>query len=109
MPIIADLYPSPQAGKGKPRAGPVRSRASQTRVVRRATPSERNLVIHVAARAAAGARHGWLALARSRAGRSEVVASALIARLSATAGLVEHGEHGIEALQYDLGRIAILA
>src|SRR5580765_166309 len=68
--------------------------------------SERNLVVHVVA-LAAGAGHRRLALAwrGGRPGRAEV---AIVGPCSA-AGAVEHGQRRVEALQHDLGRVAVLA
>src|SRR4249919_2164219 len=68
--------------------------------------SERNLVVHVVA-LAAGTGHRRLAFAwrGGRAGRAEV---ATVGPCSA-AGAIEHRQRRVEALQHDLGRIAVLA
>src|SRR5215831_7183963 len=66
--------------------------------------SERNLVVHVVA-LAAGAGHGWLALARGcRTGRTEI--AAVGAR--ATTRAVKHRQRRIESLQNHFGRITVL-
>src|SRR5262245_50221036 len=63
---------------------------------------ERNLVVEVVA----GAGHGGLALARGRAGGAEVGRAAVVAL---AAGAIQHCELRIEALQHDLGGVALLA
>src|SRR5262245_30874125 len=65
--------------------------------------SERDLVVHVVALAAA--RHGGLALARRRT--AEIAAALVLAHAAATAAAVEHGERRVEALQHHLGRVAL--
>src|SRR3954470_1668806 len=69
--------------------------------------SERDLIIEIAALAAA-ARHGGLA--RCRPGRAEIarlvaaeIAAAAVA--AAAACTVEHGQRRIEALQHDFGGV----
>src|SRR6516165_6484490 len=74
--------------------------------MRRAGPrqaaSERDLVVHVGRLIRAGKRR--LALARSAwTGRAEVIARSRFA-----AGAVEHGQLRVEALQHDLGGVALL-
>src|SRR5262245_21586635 len=65
--------------------------------------SERDLVVHVVALAAA--RHGGLALARRRT--AEIAAALVLAHAAATAAAVEHGQRRVEALQHHLGRVAL--
>src|SRR5262245_26646529 len=68
---------------------------------------ERNLVVHVAA-LAAGA-HGRR-LARLSTRGTEIAAAARVSgEIAAPAQLVEHGELRVEALQHDLGGVAVLA
>src|SRR5262245_22464670 len=64
--------------------------------------SERDLVVHVAALAAATGQRR-LAL-RGRAARTEIVARVHLAAAAAAAG-VEHCERRVEALQHHLGGI----
>src|SRR6185503_754061 len=69
---------------------------------------ERNLVVHVVA-LAAGTGHRRLALAwrGGRPGRAEVT---IVGPCSApAAGAIEHRQRRVEALQHDLGRVAVLA
>src|SRR6266702_3727703 len=66
---------------------------------------ERNLVVHVAALAAGADRHR---LTRLRTGGAEIAATRLGAEVATAAHLVEHGELRVEALQHDLGRVAVL-
>src|SRR6266403_5832777 len=73
--------------------------------------SERNLVVEVVA---PGSGHGGLPLARSgrpaRTGRAKIAAAAFgIGRRAAAPCPVEHGQFRAEALEHDLGRIAVLA
>src|SRR6185437_12824816 len=73
--------------------------------------SERNLVIHIVATAAAtaaSASHRRTARC-GRARRAEVaVASAEVGRARAAARAIEHRQRRVEALQHDLGRVAVL-
>src|ERR1700687_4812150 len=74
--------------------------------------SERYLVVHVVARAGAG--HGGLTgrSAAARGIRAAVTGAKTpppaAAPTAPAAGAVQHGELGIEALQYHLGGIAVL-
>src|SRR5262245_58618198 len=76
--------------------------ARRRRGVPIAVALERDLVVEIVA----GAGHGRLALARGRAGRAEV-GRAVVVGLAA-AGAIQHGELRIEALQHDLGGVALL-
>src|SRR5689334_5551132 len=75
--------------------------------------SERDFVVHVAAPAPADRRrHGRLSCAPRRCARGAEVGAALLGgkvAAASAAGAVEHLQRGIEALQHDLGRVAILA
>src|SRR6185312_11292972 len=73
-----------------------------------AAPSERDLVVHVVALAATGARH-CRAARRGRTGRAEIAAAVGAGARARAAAAVEHGQVRIEALQHDLGRVAVVA
>src|SRR5579883_77923 len=71
--------------------------------------SERNVVVEVAAPAADGARHGG-STRRARTRSPEVARRRALEVTAATAtNAVEHGELRIEALQHDLGGVAVLS
>src|SRR5262245_57886852 len=69
---------------------------------------ERDLVVHVATLTTGAHRHG---LACLRTGGAKIAAARLGAEVAAAtaAGPVEHLELRIEALQHDLGRVAVLS
>src|SRR5262245_55268056 len=72
----------------------------------RSVALERNLVVHVAALATRTNRDG---LTRLRTGGAEIAAARLRAEVATTTtDLVKHLELRIEALQHDLGRVAVL-
>src|SRR6185312_3236729 len=80
-----------------------------------ARPSERDVVLHDLAHAAAAAA-GTGRLGQGRAailrGAAAIVATALLVVAAGTAAAgpaVEHRQHRIEALEHDLGGIAVLA
>src|ERR1019366_8338194 len=102
--MAASSLPRAAALIVRPRRSSTRSSSSEP------SSSERNLVIEVAA-LAAGAGHGGLAR-RARTRGAELAPAGFVAAevTAATAtGTVQHGELRIEALQHDLGGIAILA
>src|SRR5262245_39798918 len=70
--------------------------------------SERNLVVHVAALAAAGANRGRLA---RRPWRAEIAARARIVgpEIAAAPCPIEHDQRGIEILQHHFGGVSVLA
>src|SRR5277367_2062014 len=76
-----------------------------------ANPSERNLVVHIAAAHGAGTGHRR-DLAR-RAGRAEIAAASLVhiaaAARARSAGAIEQRQLAAKALQHDFRGIAILA
>src|SRR5205807_611791 len=78
--------------------------------------SERNVVVHVVAAAATAAGRDAALLdtvtaPAGRAPRARTEIAAVIGQCAAAsaATAIEHGQHGIEALQYDLGRVLVLA
>src|SRR5262249_3023228 len=80
----------------------------RSRKTQRLLTSERDLIIHVGALAATPrSGHGRLALARSGGAEVAAIVVADVAVAATAAGAVEHGEGRIEALQHDLGRVAL--
>src|SRR5580704_17307287 len=73
--------------------------------------SERNLVVHVVAPAGARSGQGRLPCSR-RSRRAEIGARAWVLRAevaaASPAGPIQYGQLRVEALQHDLGRIAVL-
>ena len=69
---------------------------------------ERNVVVHVVVAATAGSHPARRSRPR-RSRRSEIAAALVRSKRATTALAVEHRQRGIEVLQDDFGRIAILA